>query len=104
MKPKMLEPKTHVDDFIDDPSTDKYTSWVLSLFRLPAALQWKFKDFTQQYKLYCTYEGKRYRVVGASRMGDIWLHSNLNHNEKTQPFYEHRVMVDDVKDLNNRKV
>lgn len=103
MKPKYFEPKTHVDDFIDAHDTDKYASWVLSLFRLPAILSHKFKDFIKEYKLYCTYEGKRYRVVGASRMGDIWLHSDMNHGESTQPYYEHRVMIDDVIDLNKYK-
>ncbi len=70
----------HIDDFIDDYNTDAYASWFFLLHRLPATLQIKFKKQIEEYQLYCDYEGVRYRVTGASRMGDIWLTSNFNQN------------------------
>lgn len=63
----------HVDDFIDDCSTDVYASWVLNMFRMSAASNIKYSKIIGQYALYCTYEEKKYRVTGASRLGDIWL-------------------------------
>lgn len=68
----------HVDDFIDKRETDRYASWVLNLFRLPAALQIKFAGWIDKYELYCTYDGRRWRVTGASSaFGDIWLAKDL---------------------------
>lgn len=68
---------THVDEFIDDYRRDsrpeKYARWVLNHFRLPATLQNAFDYFMEDHKLFCNYENMRYRVTGASRMGDIWL-------------------------------
>ena len=34
--------------------------------------------FMKDHKLFCTYKGKRYRVTGASRLGDIWLAKDFN--------------------------
>jgi hypothetical protein len=64
---------THVDDFIDDPHTDNYAAWIFNFFRLPAALKMRFEPFMKGQHLFCTYEGRRYRVTGASRLGDVWL-------------------------------
>lgn len=74
----------HVDTFIaygndnDNSLETRYARWVLEYFRLPAMLQTAFSPWMRQYELYCTYEGKRYRVTGASRLGDIWLNTNKN--------------------------
>lgn len=83
---------THVDDFIDDfrnPNT--YARFVLHLFRLNAALKADFKPHIDRLKLFCIYQGKRYRVTGASTMGDIWLQSNFNQTSG----YELRVDIQD---------
>jgi hypothetical protein len=81
-----------VDDFIDHgPDTVTYARFALLLMRLPAINQIAFKELIAEYKLFCTFEGNRYRVTGASRMGDIWLHS---HPEATVG-YEKRVDVAD---------
>jgi len=80
-----------VDDFIDDPATDAYASWVLNLFRLPAVLQVKFRPFTERYRLFCTWKGKRWRVTGASRLGDVWLASDFSRDAG----YDCRVDVDE---------
>lgn len=63
----------HVDDFINRFGSDAYAAWVLHHFRLPAILKAKFHPLVGAHKLFATYEGKRYRVIGASRMGDVWL-------------------------------
>lgn len=65
--------KVHVDSFIDDPSQDAYARWMLMHFRLPSDQRVAFAPFIRDRKLFCTYEGKRFRVTGASTMGDIWL-------------------------------
>jgi len=70
----------HVDDFIDampnfsnrNDGTD-YAAFFFLLHRLPAAMQIKFKTWIDPYTLFCTYQNEKYRVTGASRMGDIWL-------------------------------
>lgn len=67
----------HVHDFIDDPGSDDYAAWVLNHFRLPAILKARFMKFMGKRELFCTYDGKRFRVIGASRLGDIWLTSDF---------------------------
>ena len=73
----MSDEMTHVDDFIDDHTQHKYARWCLMLFRLSASNKLDFAEFTNGYTLFCFYEGKQYRVTGASRLGDIWLTSNF---------------------------
>lgn len=86
---------THVDDYVDNPAGDPYARWMLMHFRLPAVLQILCGDFLKT-KLFCTWQGKRWRVTGASRLGDVWLHSKLNFDpKKTQPYYEERVELDE---------
>lgn len=90
---------THVDDWLDkgvmdvmnNPDT-AYARFVLVYARMPAWMQSAFSPWMSQFKLFCTYkDGKRYRVTGASRMGDVWLASD---HEKTTG-YDLRVNVDD---------
>lgn len=67
----------HVDEFIEYGITgnneEEYARWVLNHFRLSAVLKNTFRQFMEDSKLFCSYEGKKYRVTGASRLGDIWL-------------------------------
>lgn len=63
-----------VDDFIDYAGGQHtYARWVLNHFRWSAVLQFDFAEFMAPHKLFCDFEGERYRVTGASRLGDIWL-------------------------------
>lgn len=41
---------------------------------------WQFenKDKMPKVAIFCTYKDKRYKIVGASRMGDIWLNEDPN--------------------------
>ena len=80
----------HIDEFIDDPKTDPYASWVFAMFRYPAILRGKCADLIERHRLFCTHEGKRYRVTGASRMGDVWLAKDFNQTVA----YDERVDVE----------
>lgn len=89
----------HVDDFIDDSFTyktnsEKYARFVLNYFRLSAALTMDFEPFMKQYKLFCQYEGLKYKVTGASRMGDIWLSKDLTRDAG----YDLRVCIEECSD------
>jgi len=84
---------SHIDDFIDgypresDPPGSNYARWFFFLARLSAAMRAKFTPWVKRYELYCTYEGRTYRVTGASRFGDVFLQENLY----TPNGYQHRV-------------
>lgn len=78
----------HVDDFIwGHFLKDTYARWMLMHFRLPAVVKLDFDKHLEGKRLFCDYEGKRYRVTGASRLGDIWLHPDFKEDTR----YEHRV-------------
>lgn len=88
---------THVDDFIDkNIGNETYARFMLNYFRLSAILNSDFSEFMKDKKLFATYEGQRYRVTGASRMGDVWLRKDLERN--TGYDAKLRVMVDDLSD------
>lgn len=80
------EPR-HVDDYIDDPASDAYAASWFEAFRRPAIDKARKPDAR---KLFATWQGTRYRVTGCSRLGDVWLHSNVNEDCG----YQHRVNVD----------
>lgn len=92
---------THVDHFIDfgtgitkkrRAENEDYARWVLMHFRLPAMLSMAFEPFFKEHKLFAMYQGKKFRVIGASRLGDVWLTSKFENDTG----YEHRVCVDDL--------
>jgi hypothetical protein len=65
---------THIDDWLYEPATDETQRLVkewLEHYRRPAV------DIDQVWLnariITCVYEGKPYRCIGASRLGDIWL-------------------------------
>jgi len=77
----------HVDDFLDDIHSDPYACWIINHFRLPAIHKARFARFMDIHRLFCTYDGKRYRVIGASRMCDVWLTADFSRDHG----YDHRV-------------
>lgn len=77
----------HVDDFIDDPTSDRYAASWFEAFRRPAIVKFREPD---KRKLFATYEGTRYLVTGCSRLGDVWLHANHNYDGMS---YQRRVDV-----------
>ena len=72
----------HVDEFTTfgskkptderDPK-ETYARWVLMLLRLPAIMRSAFAEYIAEYKLFCMYKGEYYRVIAASRFGQILL-------------------------------
>lgn len=87
----------HVDDWLDEPSTneaDVYAKKCLSVARLPAIDRWNLPKAEQTPPLFCTYENKRYRCTGASRMGDVWLTKDF----KQETGYQIRVDLDNCTD------
>lgn len=84
---------THIDDWLDSPRCkdmgERYAKFVLWYFRYPAWAKNAFAPWMKERRLFCTYEGKRYRCTGASRMGDVWLTADFD-EEST---YDHRVDV-----------
>jgi hypothetical protein len=75
------EPTWHVDDFIDSPDSDPYASWIFMHYRLPAWQKIAYTPFMKNHKLFCTYKGERYRVTGASTLGDVWLSKDFNRED-----------------------
>lgn len=77
------EPK-HIDDWLDErhanpPETggEKHALEWLEHFRRPAVAQ--DRAWLAEHPLFCTYkDGKRYRCIGASRLGDVWLTSDFS--------------------------
>ena len=64
----------HVDEWLDAPAKDdaeKMAKEFLEHCRRPAI----DKDYRwiESNPQFCTYRGKRYRCLGASRLGDVWL-------------------------------
>jgi hypothetical protein len=90
----------HVDEFVDFNHQDEakqYAAFCLFLFRLPAALRITFRKWIHGFHLFCTYKGNRYRVTGASTLGDVWLANDFNR----ETGYDHRVDVDECTDWKN---
>ena len=89
---------THIDDWLDMPSMpgepEAYAKFVLMFKRMPAWCQSAFQPWMSQHKLFCTRKGRRYRVTGASRMGDVWLAQDF----KREHGYDLRVSVDECSD------
>jgi len=87
---------THIDDFIDfgnseDEENEDYARWIFNHFRLSANLKYTFSKFMKDYKLFCIYNNIKYRVTGASRLGDVLLTTNFNKDIG----YDIRVCVND---------
>lgn len=86
----------HVDDFIShgppvgggDVNT-QYARWVLLHFRQPATVQFATQQFMANYTLFVTYQGERYRLIGASRLGDVWLTKTFSRSHG----YDVRVLI-----------
>lgn len=69
----------HIDDFLDDPLIRfkhpelRYVNFFLSHARKSASDRMAHEPYMAHYQLFVDYEGKTYQVVGASRLGDVWL-------------------------------
>lgn len=89
----------HIDNFIDSmDSNNSYAKWFFMLHRLPSVLQAEFSDWIEPYKLFCTYKDKTYRVTGCSRLGDVWLTSDM----ERETGYELRVDVEECSNWSDK--
>lgn len=94
----------HIDEWLDTPSfsddNEAYAKFVLEYYRLPAWKKIAFSTWMLQFSLFCTYNKIRYKVVGASRLGDILLNSDLESDTGT---YSLRVDVTKCSHWSNQK-
>lgn len=85
---------THIDDWLDNPLTGpaEVKEW-LEHFRRQAIH--KDYEWLNSRKLFCTYkDGNRYRCIGCSRMGDVWLTKHFDRENG----YDLRIDIDDCTD------
>lgn len=88
---------THAADFVDEHlGEETYARFVINYFLMSAILKWDFRKFMQEKKLFATYKGERYRVTGASRMGDVWLRKDFDNDTGYDTGM--RVAVDELSD------
>ena len=85
------EPK-HCDDYIDDYAAPACLRVFLSVNRLPAVTKMAFDEMGIKPTLFADYQGKRWRVVMASRMGDVGITEKLN----AENGYTARVAVEEL--------
>jgi hypothetical protein len=106
-------PFVHVDDFIDDvlrcdDRGERYARFFFMLHRLPASEWAQFGEWLAAYELYATHivTGKRWRLVGASTMGDVYVKELAGAppaSRDWQPYYDHRgFSVTDFKDWSDK--
>lgn len=62
----------------------EYARYILSTFDVPASLYLDVEQHIHKNKLFAIYEGKKYRIVGLSRLGDIWLTDNFGNTRYTK--------------------
>lgn len=95
---------THIDEWLDIPTFGDdalmYAKFVLDHFRKPAWFKTGTDRWMKKFKLFCTYEGKRYRVTGASRLGDVWLAEDPSR----EIGYDLRVGVDECSEWSDNAV
>ena len=85
---------THIYDWLEDNQYNKKVNklWAYLDFRTrPVYYQMEHPMEEPSYKVICTYQGKEYRITGASRLGDIWLNTDFNQKRG----YDLRVSIDD---------
>lgn len=82
----------HVDDYLDGPNPDPVAKEFLEHARRPAFHQ--NKRWLADNAPTVTWQGKQYRCVGASRLGDVWLKGDGPPNA----YYDHRVEITELSD------
>jgi hypothetical protein len=92
----------HVDVWLSTPTCSEagemYAKFVLDYMRKPAWFQIGASRWMRAFPLFCTYAGSRWRVTGASRLGDVWL----AHDPTREVGHDLRVGVTDCSEWGNR--
>lgn len=81
----------HIDDWIDDPESDPYAALFFDIHRRNSTWKLKFKKGIDKLKLFCDFDGERWKVTGCSRLGDVWITKDFNRTDG----YDKRVDVED---------
>ena len=95
----LIENKRHCHTYIRDKSQPMCLRKWLLYNRVPAI--WKMRRWRKQWgipTLFATYKGEQYRVVMASRLGDVGITKNLN----ALFGYELRVYIEDLSDFKEK--
>jgi len=73
----MKKENLNVDDFVSygfkGVKNEKYARWVIHHFRLKPIVRAAFTEIMSDKLLFCEYNGKKYKVIGAGWNGKIWL-------------------------------
>lgn len=91
---------THIYDWLEQESKTEAETIVRKVldFRTRAAY-YQMTNTPPPYKIFCEYQGKKYRITGASSMGDVWLAESLEREQG----YDHRVDIDDCSNFSYEK-
>ena len=71
----------HIYEWLDTEKTDENEKKVFEFldFRTREEYwQMKNKHLAPKFDVFCIYENKKYKITGASRMGDVWLSKDFN--------------------------
>jgi len=90
-----MEQRKHCDDYIMDFDLPNCIKYYLLINRLPAIDKCVVVEEVGNPKCFATWEGKRVRLVMASRMGDIGITPHLDQENG----YERRVWMDELSDF-----
>ena len=82
----------HCDDYIHDLSAPGALRWFLFVHRLPAVDQILCRAHDVKPVLFADYQGRRVRVVMASRLGDVGVTEDLT----VENGYQRRVGVEEL--------
>lgn len=90
--------KLHIYDWLDEEKTDLAELKVqefLDFRTRDAVYQMENRDKINGLTVFCEYKGTKYKITGASRLGDIWLDKNF----KRESGYDLRVMIEDCSEF-----
>lgn len=82
----------HCDAYVENPLFSAAARWYIFVNRLPASLRILAQPYITDPKLFADYQGKRVRVVMASRLGDL----GITHELSADYGYKLRVAVDEL--------
>jgi hypothetical protein len=98
IKPEAKKEPTHIYEWLDHPElltteAERMVHKFLEYKTLPASEQYKpeNKAKVQGLNVFCEYKGIKYKIMGASRLGDVWLAENFNRDNG----YDNRVGIDE---------
>jgi hypothetical protein len=94
----MLGGARHCDEYITDPRQPKALRWFLLINRMPAVDAALAHEMGVRPRLFATHEGRRCRVVMASRFGDVGITYDLGR----ETGYQKRVPVAHLGDFGDQ--